>query len=349
MGAFVSALQKEIMHAPGFIHEDKNIDSIYIGGGTPSLLEHGMLENIFTSLRQRFPYLSPHAEITLEANPDDVSLQNLLAWKKTGINRLSLGIQSFDEKELQWMNRAHHASQALESLQLIKSAGFENYSVDLIYGSPLLNDEQLCSNIKIMTDQEVPHISCYALTVEPKTALHTLIKTHPEMEVDGDKQARQFDLVRSSLEKHGYRHYEISNFSKPGMESRHNSSYWQGKPYYGFGPAAHSYNGNNIRRWNVANNAVYIKSIQENIPCFEEEILTTAQVVNEHIMTQLRTAEGVSLNHISVKFGEEWKEKILANAAISIKGGHLRLSNHFLTLTNSGKFLADGISVSLFV
>ena len=244
----------EVESEEGFLEE---IQTFYFGGGTPSILNNDELQLIFDALRKRFEF-DKNIEITFEANPDDISDEKLQLWKQFGINRLSVGLQSFNEEELKWMNRAHTATESLQCLDKIKVAGFSNYSIDLIYGSPLLSNEEWKKNITIILEKQVPHISCYALTVEPKTALAHIISKNNALKIDEEKQAEQFAILVNELTNAGYEHYEISNFAKPGFRSKHNSSYWQGKAYYGFGPSAHSYDGIKTRRWNIANNALYI-------------------------------------------------------------------------------------------
>jgi oxygen-independent coproporphyrinogen III oxidase len=235
--------------------KNHTIETIYFGGGTPSILLLQEIEWLLTNMYSAFTVLS-NAEVTLEANPDDINLESLLHWKKIGINRLSVGIQSFNQAELQWMNRAHTAEESLHCIDLIRKAGFTNFSIDLIYGSPLLTNEDWIKNVQTIIEKKVPHVSCYALTVEPKTALYNQIKKHQIATVDGEKQADQFLLLMDMMEQHGYNHYEISNYCIPGFESKHNSSYWQNKPYFAIGPSAHSFDGK-TRKWNVANNALY--------------------------------------------------------------------------------------------
>ena len=346
--AYINALVKEISLSQQFINESDPIETIYFGGGTPSLLSIDEINKILDAIRKRFS-IDANAEITLETNPDDVNENILQQWQYAGINRLSLGIQSFNEDELKWMNRAHNATQAMQSLHWIKQAGFKNYSVDLIYGSPLLNNAEFKKNVAFIFQHEVPHISCYALTVEPKTLLNKLIETKKSLPINTDKQAEQFELLMMWMNENGYEHYEISNFAKPGQRSRHNSSYWQGKPYYGFGPAAHSFNGKNIRRWNIANNALYIKSLEQNIIPFEEEILTEQQQVNEFVMISLRTIEGINLEKIESSFGEKYRSTILKSAEKFMASGTLVTLDNHLQLTAKGKFLADGIAAALFL
>lgn len=340
------AINDEIIFTSLFSAQEK-IETIYFGGGTPSLLSAVELFTILQTIKSKFS-VDENAEISLEANPDDINKSILENWLTLGINRLSLGVQSFYEKELQWMNRAHNAAQSLQSIDDIIKAGFTNFSVDLIYGSPLLNNEALIKNAEIIFNKNIPHISCYALTVEPKTALNKMIELHKSLPVNAAQQAEQFQLLLGLTEQAGYEQYEISNFAKPGYRSRHNSSYWQGKPYYGFGPAAHSFDGKNIRRWNIANNAIYIKSLKNKIIPFEEEVLTATQQLNEYIMIALRTMEGINLETVHKKFGAAHAEKILLQSKKYIDKKLMRQEKGFLILNREGKFLADGIAADLF-
>ena len=342
----ITALVKEISLPQDFINT-KNIDTVYFGGGTPSLLSETDLEQIFTALKNNFT-LANDVEITLEANPDDINKTQLALWKSFGINRLSVGLQSFDEAELKWMNRAHNASQSLQSIDEILAAGFTNFSVDLIYGSPLQTNEILKNNFEIIAQKNIPHISCYALTVENGTILNKQIKAQKSLDVDTEKQAAQFQLLLELMEKHGYEQYEISNFSKPNYRSKHNSSYWQGKPYFGFGPSAHSYDGFARRRWNVGNNSLYIQALEKNIIPYEEEILTKTQQLNEYIMTAIRTSEGINIKKITSDFGEEISTKIILDAEKYLADEKIIITEKNITLTKKGKFFADGIAAELF-
>jgi oxygen-independent coproporphyrinogen III oxidase len=342
----IEALAKEILSTSNFI-TDTNIETIYIGGGTPSLLTPQDLQIIFESINKKFS-VAIDAEITLEANPDDINETILKQWKAFGINRLSLGLQSFNAAELAWMNRAHSAEQSHKSIHLIKEAGFNNFSVDLIYGSPLQTNDDLKRNFDIIAKANIPHISCYALTVENSTLLNKLIKENNAEDIDTEKQAEQFHLLLDYMGKHSYEQYEISNFSKKGYRSKHNSSYWQGKAYFGFGPSAHSYNGKNKRRWNVANNSLYIQSFENNITAHEEETLTIEQQLNEYVMTALRTIEGISLEKIEKQFGKENVSRILLTAEKYIIAGKMISEPPSLLLTAQGKFFADGIAADLF-
>lgn len=344
MPAMVQAIIKEAQLRKDYLYED--ISTIYFGGGTPSLLPIADLQLQVDSMRELFK-VDDDAEITLETNPDDITAEKLAAWKAIGINRLSIGIQSFFEEDLQWMNRAHTAEQALQSIQLAQEAGFDNITIDLIYGTPTLTDEQWQHNVQIAISLNIPHLSCYALTVEPKTALEKMIATNKIANVDAEKQSRHFELLMQWLNEAGYEHYEISNFAKPGMRSRHNSSYWQGKHYIGLGPAAHSFNGGS-RQWNIANNALYIQSLENSAVPFEIEVLTPAQQLNEYIMTSLRTMEGLSLQRIQQHWGLAEAERVKNGAFVFLSNGQVILINNSLVLTNSGRLFADGIAAELF-
>ncbi len=340
----LTAIAKEVVLRKDYLTE--TIHTIYFGGGTPSLVNEDYLSALMKTLRETF-VVSTDAEITLEANPDDITEASLMVWKALGINRLSIGVQSFVEDDLRWMNRAHNTQQSLQSILLAQQHGFNNITIDLIYGTPALTDEQWQYNVQKAIDLNVAHLSCYALTVEPKTALDTMIKQQKIADVDADKQARHFELLMQLTKEAGYEHYEISNFAKPGHRSKHNSSYWQGKTYLGLGPSAHSFNGKS-RQWNIANNALYINSIDKNEVSFEIEILTETQQINEYIMTSLRTIEGLSLVHIKQIWGEEKAKEILTASQEFFANGTMQLNNHYLQLTTKGKFLADGIAAELF-
>jgi len=326
--------------------EREIISTVYFGGGTPSILSIEDLKQIFNALLSRFVF-ADDIEITLEANPDDITDDKLQEWKSLGVNRLSVGIQSFLEEELVWMNRAHSAAESLICIDKISAAGFTNFSVDLIYGSPVLSDTGWRKNVAQVIEKNIPHISCYALTVEPKTALDKMIALHKKEPVDGEKQSRQFLLLMDWMGQAGYEHYEISNFAKPGLRSRHNSSYWSGESYYAFGPAAHAFDGKN-RRWNIANNSLYIQSLRKDIIPFEEETLTETQLLNEYIMTSLRTMEGLDLDYVSSIFGEEKSSKLQAASRKYESTGKLKIENTRIILTKEGKLFADGIAADLF-
>ena len=318
------------------------VETIYFGGGTPSLLQIEDLRLQIEKLKQIFS-ISEVAEITLEANPDDINEEKLAGWKEIGINRLSIGVQSFFEEDLLWMNRAHNAQQAIDNLQLVIKQ-FDNITIDLIYGHPLLSNEKWKQNVEKVIALNIPHISCYALTVEPKTPLSKMIKEKKKEDVQQEKQAEQFLLLMQWLEDAGYEHYEISNFAKPGFRSRHNSSYWEGKKYLGLGPSAHSFNGES-RQWNISNNNTYIESLEKNRIPFEKETLTTSQKTNEYIMTALRTTEGLDVDKLPGSVSHE----LLAASKKFIESGKLILRENKLILTKEGKLFADGIAAELFV
>jgi oxygen-independent coproporphyrinogen III oxidase len=321
-------------------------ETIYFGGGTPSLLEIEDLKSQIEKLKQLF-MISDDAEITLEANPDDISDEKLVGWKEIGINRLSIGVQSFFEEDLLWMNRSHNAKQAVSSLRLAVQY-FNNITIDLIYGHPLLSNEKWNQNVEKVIELKIPHISCYALTVEPKTPLSKMIKEKKKEDIQQEKQAEQFLLLMEWLENAGYEHYEISNFARPGRRSRHNSSYWQGKKYLGLGPSAHSFDEES-RQWNISNNNIYIGSLAENKIPFEKELLTPSQKANEYIMTSLRTSEGLDLERVgSSEFGVGSQE-LLVSSQKFIESGKLILKENKLMLTKEGKLFADGIAAELFV
>jgi len=342
---FVNALLKEINIRKDYL-ENENIETIYLGGGSPSLLSPNELELILDQLHKNFRICQP-AEITLEANPDDISYEKIVAWQSFGFNRLSLGIQSFFDEDLKWMNRAHTTEQSINSIRLAKEAGLSNLSIDLIYGMPGLNDEKWKLNIEKAIAFDIPHLSCYALTVEPKTSLHHLIQENKSPGLNAESQARQFLLLMDWLEEGDYEHYEISNFARSGKRSRHNSSYWQQKKYIGFGPSAHSYDQRS-RQWNIANNALYIDSLKKGMPSYEIETLSPVQRLNEYIMTGLRTLEGICLQFIKDEFGESAANLLNKDAARYEKKGLTVIREGTIRLTREGKLWADGIAAGLF-
>ena len=334
----IAALFKEIELRKEYL-KNETVETVYFGGGTPSLLSVEECQSIIDACKSQF-IVSAGAEITLEANPDDITDEKLSDWKTSGVNRLSIGIQSFFEDDLQWMNRAHNAKQAVDSLHsAIKQ--FNNITIDLIYGHPLLTDEKWKQNVDTVIKLNIPHISCYALTVEPKTPLDKLIREHKKEDVEPDKQAKQFLLLMDWLNEAGYEHYEISNFAKPGMRSKHNSSYWSGKKYLGIGPSAHSFDGVS-RQWNIANNKLYIESTTNGMLPEEGEILTDVQRLNEYIMTSLRTMEGLDLSRVS-------SQELGIRSRKFIDTGKMIEENGFLKLTREGKLFADGIAAELFI
>ena len=340
----VSALIREIeLRKEEFLNE--KVETIYFGGGTPSVLTNAEIESLIDAVYQNYQVIE-HPEITLEANPDDLSEKRIIELSKTAINRLSIGVQSFYEADLEMMNRAHNAQEAKKSLEIAVQY-FDNISVDLIYGIPGLTNEMWRKNIQTALNLGIPHISSYALTVEPKTALHKLIQTGEIASPKEEVAQEHFEILVKTLTENGFIHYELSNFGKPNYFSKNNSSYWLGKKYIGIGPSAHSYNGTS-RSWNVANNILYLKSITEDKLPSEIEILSQQDVYNEYIMTGLRTIWGVSLSKIKTDFGEKYLRYLLKNAERFIADDLLSIENEIIKTTNKGKFLTDGIASDLF-
>ena len=340
----IAAICHEAELRNDYINED--IATIYFGGGTPSICTMYDVRSTIDKMRDLFS-VNADAEITLEANPDDINEEKLIAWKDAGINRLSIGVQSFFNDDLQWMNRVHNATEAYKSIELAMKFDFENISIDLIYGTPYLSNERWLENLETALKLNVPHLSCYALTVEPNTALQKMIALNKKENIDAEKQSRQFEILMQWTAENNFEHYEISNFAKPGFRSKHNSSYWQGKPYLGLGPSAHSYNGIS-RQWNIANNVLYIESINKNIVPFEIEQLTSTQKINEYIMTGLRTIEGVDLNHLEKLSDKKITLNIIHDAQKFIQQNLIEQKNNSLILTQKGKLFADGIAADLF-
>ena len=322
------------------------VETIYFGGGTPSLLDLDELHQIFDSIYSNFSVVS-NPEITLEANPDDLTKDKIKQFKSTPINRFSIGIQSFFDEDLELMNRAHNAKEALESVKYAQDYGFENITIDLIYGAQTTTDENWWENLKIALDLEIPHISSYALTVEPKTELAHQIKKKILKDVDDEKQERQFQTLVKTLTEHNFIHYEISNFGKEGFLAKHNSNYWKGKSYLGVGPSAHSYDGKN-RSWNVANNSIYLKNLAESQLANQIEVLSDDDRFNELVMIRLRTIYGLDFEEIKNNFPKDFSEKFLTEIQPHLDNEVVRFENGIFYLTEKGKFLADGIASSLF-
>lgn len=340
----VNALVKEIEIRKSEM-DTKPVETIYFGGGTPSLLTNEEIEIIIASVYKNYTVVA-NPEITLEANPDDLTPTRILELKATPINRLSIGIQSFFETDLKLMNRAHNAQEAIECLTFA-TKHFENISLDLIYGVPGATNTQWQANIEQALAFGVNHISSYALTVEPKTALAAFIKKGVIENVDDEMAQQQFFILIDKLEAEGFVHYELSNFGKPGYFSRNNSAYWQGKKYIGIGPSAHSFNEEQ-RSWNIKNNTKYIDAIAENRVPQDIETLSTNDKYNEYIMTGLRTIWGVSLEKIKTDFGLDFQSYLLKQSEKHIKEQLLYIENEKLKVTKKGKFLSDGIASDLF-
>jgi oxygen-independent coproporphyrinogen-3 oxidase len=341
----LQAIEKEIELRSGEVTEE--ITTIYFGGGTPSLVDNTVIESLLAEIGRNFT-INPNTEITLEANPDDISIEKAKSWKDIGINRFSIGIQSFEDNNLQWMNRAHNAIQSITAIDIIRETGFENFSIDLIYGTPGQTTEGWTKDLQTAIDLKIPHLSCYALTVEEKTALHNLIEKGEKENINPEKQAERFELLMKLTTAAGYHHYEISNFALPGYESKHNSAYWEGVPYLGIGPSAHSYDGIK-RKWNIANNISYTKAILDHSPQFEEEVLSKNDRFNEYCMTALRRSKGIEKQKIITLVGTEGLSIINKMILPYIESNKVIEDENSWKLTNEGKFFADGIAASLFI
>lgn len=342
----IKALRTEIALRKDYLGQEE-IETIYFGGGTPSLLSADEIYLLISEITDHFE-VSSKAEITLEANPDDLNPQKVKELRQTPVNRLSIGIQSFYEEDLKWMNRAHTSREAHSSIKRVQDAGYENITTDLIYGFPLLTDEKWEYNIQQLIELQVPHISSYSITVEPATALSSFISKGKEKPMDENQSAAQFIILMDYLQEAAYEHYEISNFAKPGMYSKHNSNYWQGVKYMGIGPSAHSYNGE-TRQWNVSNNTKYTDAINlKTIPA-EIEILEVKDRVNEYIMTSLRTSWGMDLEKISQDFGSDYSNSVKAGLETFIDKGWVNMKDKTAILTREGKLFADHIASELFI
>lgn len=350
----VLALAKEIRMRKNEISE--TVETIYFGGGTPSVLTLEEIQFLIEEVYKHFK-VAELPEITLEANPDDLSETRIIELANSRINRLSIGIQSFFEDDLQLMNRAHNSAEAKKSLE-IATRYFDNISIDLIYGMPdsiqngeqakQMSTEKWRENIKTALSFGIPHISSYALTVEPKTALKKLIQTGKIAAPKDDVAQEHFQILVDILQENGFIHYELSNFGKENYFSKNNSAYWLGKKYIGIGPSAHSYDGIS-RSWNMANNIVYLKSLEENKLPSEKEILTLTDQYNEYVMTGLRTIWGISLKRIQTEFGEKYLKYLVDQSQKFILDDLLFIENDVLKATKKGKFLADGIASDLFL
>ncbi|MGZ5244112.1 MAG: radical SAM family heme chaperone HemW [Bacteroidia bacterium] len=342
----MSSMLSELENRKPYL-ENEPVTSIYFGGGTPSLLDAAQIENILQKIYSIYE-VTENAEITLETNPDDLTKEKLQSLFTAGINRLSIGIQSFLQSDLEYLNRAHSAERAMASIKDAQDIGFELLTIDLIYGIPNQTDETWLQNLHILQSLKIPHFSAYALTVEPKTALEKWIKLKKSPPVNDEHTARNFTLLTQWAAENGYEHYEISNFSKPGCYAKHNTAYWQGSKYLGIGPSAHSFNGTS-RRWNIANNALYIQHILNNEAYFEAEELSLADRYNEYVMTSLRTQWGIQLKHIEVEFGAGYVAYLLENAEPYLAQKLISQNNNIITLTQAGKLLADKIISDLFL
>ncbi len=344
---FVDALLKEMHLRKEYLH-DKHINTIYFGGGTPSLLNVREINRIIREIEILFD-LDNHAEITLEANPDDLSPVYLEALRTdTPVNRLSVGVQSFFDDDLHYLHRVHDGNHARKAIENARKSGFDNMTIDLIYGIPTLTEEKWEKNLSLFFGYDIPHLSSYALTVEPKTALQVLIERQKLKNTDEGQSVRHFEILLEQTRQHGFEQYEISNFALPGFYSKHNSVYWLGGHYLGLGPSAHSFNGLS-RQWNVKNMKQYIESETIDRIVLEKEILTKNQRYNEYVMTSLRTSWGSDTEHILNSFGEKYVTNFWQSIQKYLKEGKVTKTGSTYILTDTGKLFADGIAGDLFV
>lgn len=342
--SMLESLQKELALRKDEL-QTQEVETIYFGGGTPSILEVHQINTLIDYIYQNFT-LATNVEITLEANPDDLDLLTIQKLAQSKVNRLSIGVQSFAQEDLKMMNRAHDHNEAINCLKLARQY-FDNISIDLIYGIPGMSNQRWLENIQTVIDLGINHISCYALTVEKRTALYKLIDKGVIPKVQEEVAHEHFKILIETLKKNGYIHYELSNFSKPGFYSRNNSGYWLGNNYIGIGPSAHSFNGSQ-RSWNIANNSLYIKALAKGELPSEKEQLTLVDCYNEYIMTGLRTIWGVDLQQIENRFGARFKTYFLKSSQKFIEQETIRRIGQVFTITDKGKFLSDGIASDLF-
>lgn len=340
----LKALRNEIYLQKHYL-DNETIETIYFGGGTPSLLSAAEINSLLDTITQCHTVAS-NSEITLEANPDDLDHEKVTALRQTPVNRFSIGIQSFFDEDLRWMNRAHHSKQAEASVKRAQDSGFENITADLIYGYPLLTDTKWKQNMGHIFELKIPHVSAYGMTVEPRTALATYIKKKVYAPMDEAQSAAQFLLLMDTMQQQGYEQYEISNFCTPGNYSRHNSNYWKGVKYLGIGPSAHSFNGQ-TRQWNVANNNQYTRSLSLNQIPAETEELNEQNRLNEYIMTSLRTSWGLDIDKIDI-ISKGSSTELIRIAEPFFEKEWINRTGQILTLTREGKLYADHIASELF-
>lgn len=343
----VRTLCRELVLRKHYLPDNVRVETIYFGGGTPSLLDISELQAILDSVNNNY-HVADDAEITLEANPDDLSISKLKALRGTPVNRLSIGIQSFFEEDLRWMNRAHSAKEAKVVLANAQNMGFENLTADLIYGYPLLTDEKWKANINYLLQSDIRHLSAYSMTVEKGTPLWKYIHKGQQKTMDEEQSARQFLFLMEQMQTKGWEQYEISNFARNQSYSRHNTNYWRNVPYLGIGPSAHSFDGQS-RQWNTRVNNRYIQGIAAGNPVFEKEILSVSDQANEYLMTALRTMWGLDLVLIEQKFGQAVQAAILKSSQPFIAQKQLVFQDEKLILTQSGKLFADHIAAEMFL
>ena len=343
---YVDALKREIVARKQYL-EGETIKTVYFGGGTPSLLPVKYIDEILGIVNDNFD-LIPNPEITLEANPDTINKEQLFVLKSLGVNRISVGIQSFHDEDLKYLDRRHDARHALQIIDDLKGVGFDKLTLDLIYGIPTLTEEKWNENLDIFFSTGISHLSAYALTVEPKTILGQRIDKGDLQDVTEDEAIRHYEILIDRTKENGFEHYEISNFAKEGCRSQHNSIYWKDEKYLGLGPSAHSYDGNS-RQWNVANLTKYIQLAGRSDDCFEKEVLTIEDKFNEYVMTSLRTSWGCDMEKISAKYGNSFAKHFLKNVEKYLESGEMLKDFNTYHLTDEGMLFADGIASDLFL
>lgn len=347
MDDYVSALKKEIINRKSYLGDDV-VKTIYFGGGTPSLLPVKYVEEILELLHENYNIIS-NPEVTLEINPDTIDKDKMLALKHLGVNRMSVGIQSFNDDDLRYLGRRHDFRHALQVLDDLSSVGFDRITLDLIYGMPTLTEEKWNHNLDIFFSTGISHLSAYALTVEPKTILGQKIEKEELREVSEEETIRHYNILVERTKENGFEHYEISNFAKEGCRSQHNSIYWQDVKYLGLGPSAHSYDGNS-RQWNVSNLTKYIQLIDTDTECYyEKEILSKEDKFNEYVMTSLRTSWGCNIEKIERDYGESYAHNFLKDIKKYLDSGIMLMKDNNFILTDEGMLFADGIAADLFV
>jgi len=345
-GPMLDAIEKEIKQEKEFL-EGEELATIYLGGGTPSMLKPKELDRLFNTIKGNFS-VNQEAEITLEANPDDLTPGYLTSLRQIGINRLSIGIQSFFDEDLEMMNRRHKSHQSKSCLEQAHKAGFNNINMDLIYGLPGMSNKKWKKNLDTAMNFEPAHVSAYHLGYESGTVLDYRRRKGKVQQVDEDISIEHFKILVECMEKNGYLHYEISNFALPGLISRHNTGYWKGKKYLGVGPSAHSFNGR-TRRWNMSKNSSYMKGMDKGTDVYEEEILDNKTRLHDYLVTSLRTMWGTDMDYIRKEWGIEYHEHIYNHSAPYIKRGKIRDANGKLFLTRDGMLIADHIIQEIFI
>ena len=343
---FFQALNEEIYRRREYL-SGQPVGSVYFGGGTPSLIDPSILSMLLDTIRAYYPVMKS-AEITVEMNPDDVTPEVLEEYRRAGINRISIGVQSFFEEDLRYLNRVHTAGQSLESVRIVQEAGFDNLSIDLVYGMPTLSSGHWEKNLETAFRVKIPHISAYALTVEPRTGLDILIRRHKLPGPGEEQTVHHFRILQEKMKEQGYEHYEISNFCREGRYSVHNSNYWKDIHYLGAGPSAHSYDGVS-RQWNISSVIQYIDMIRNGERHFERELLSPEQKYNEYVMVSLRTQWGCDLEKIGSAFGPEQEDYCRTRAQRHIVTGDMERRENTLYLTGKGRILADAIASDLFL